>query len=344
MGRIPPINRRAASAWALAALACISILAIAAACTVGSASIRLSAVFRALYERVTGAACSDETAALILFRIRMPRAILAYAVGAALSLSGACMQGIFKNPMADPHILGVSSGAALGAAFAIVFGWQLSVLGLGAVSIAAFVGAALAVALVVSLAGRAGTVGILLSGIAVGSFLTALLSGMLIMNRDSMENVYLWTMGSFTAASWNKVWLALPVTALGALLIQPFARDLNAMLLGESDARSLGIPVEKVRIIVLALTTLVTATAVSLCGIVGFVGLMVPHAVRLVTGPDHRALLPASLLAGGLFLLIMDTLARTVAMPFEIPVGVLTSLLGGPFFLVLLRRHRHAGS
>jgi iron complex transport system permease protein len=347
MGEIAVENerraRRVKTSAALLILGILSALALMAACAVGSAAIPFDQVARALLDRLSGRAEGEATNALIIFGIRMPRALLAFSVGAALSVSGACMQGLFKNSMADPHILGVSSGAALGAALAMILGWQSTAMGLGAVTLTAFAGGALSVVLVVNLArvrGRTSTISLLLAGVAVSAFLSALISGLMLLNRDKLENVYLWTMGSFTAASWTKVWYCLPVTAVGAVLLRAYARDLNAMLMGEEEARSLGVPVERVRLIVLALCTVLTATAVSVSGVIGFVGLMVPHAVRMIAGPDHRSLIPVSVVAGGLYLLIIDTLARTVAMPIEIPVGVLTAVVGGPFFLYLMRKSR----
>ena len=172
--------------------------------------------------------------------------------------------------------------------------------------------------------------------------MTALTSGLMVIDRENLENVYMWTMGSFTSSSWDKLKIAAPVILVGVLGIIAFARDLNALLMGESDARQLGVNVRRVRLILLLLSTLVTATAVSISGVIGFVGLMVPHAMRMFCGPDHRGLLPLSALAGGLYLLIMDTLARTVLMPIEIPIGVLTAMVGGPFFLYLLKRRNDA--
>lgn len=342
-GGMPYVERRGSLVWALIALVGLALVALMAACALGSARIPLDGVLSTAWAHLTGQPAMEESWSVILMKVRLPRALLAYVVGAALSVSGACMQGLFKNPMADPHILGVSSGAALGAALAMVLKWQSGFMGLGAVSLCAFAGGALSVLVVLSLSrvrGRMSTISLLLSGVAVSAFLSALLSGLMMLNRDKMEHIYLWTMGSFTAASWEKLAWAAPVTLVGALGLRLFARDLNALLMGEDEARTLGISVARVRLIVLGLCTLVTATAVSVSGVIGFVGLMVPHAVRMVVGPDHRAVIPVSLLAGGAYLLVMDTLARTIAMPTEIAVGVLTAAVGGPFFLYLLRRSR----
>lgn len=338
------IYRKRRAAKIMLALALISVCAAVAACMVGSSRLSLSDIITACRDRISGQPPTSKSADLIVFSIRLPRILLSYLAGAALSVSGAGMQGIFRNPMADPYLMGVSSGASLGAAAAMILGLQMSFLGMGAISISAFIGAGLAMLVVLALSGRrAGGITLLLSGVAVGAFLSAALSGLLALNRESAESVYLWTMGSFSAASWPKVAMAAPVITAGCAAMCVFARDLNAMLTGEEGARTLGIPVARVRLVVILISTLITSTAVSMCGVIGFVGLMVPHAVRLISGPDHRSLLPISALSGGLFLLIMDTVARSVA-SVEIPVGVLTALIGGPFFLVMLRRRRNVAS
>ena len=321
----------------------ISVVMIGVCTTWGAARMPLSEFWTIVRNYLSGQG-DGGTGELIIFRIRLPRALMAYAVGACLSVSGVTMQGIFKNPMAEPHILGVSSGAALGAAITLIFGLGQNMLGLGVMSLGALVGGTGAAMLVLILSGgRSSTTNLLLSGIAVGTFLTALLSGLLMINHDKMEAVYTWTMGSFAMATTTKLQLIAPVTAIGYVGIRLFARELNAMLLGESDARSLGVNVGLIRFFLMSMATLMTAVAVSLSGVIGFVGLMVPHAVRFLVGPDHRAVLPVSLLLGGLYLMLMDALARTLFMPMELPVGVLTALVGGPFFLFLLKRDRRKG-
>ncbi len=326
---------------ALIILGGLSFVGLCASLMVGSAGMPIEQFLATVRGHFAGSP-GNPTNELIVFSIRLPRALMAYCVGAALSVSGVCMQGVFKNPMAEPHILGVSSGAALGAALAMVLNLGAGILGLSMVSLGALIGGAGAAILVLLLSGRGqgSTVNLLLSGVAVGTFLTAMLSGLLALNHDNMEAVYTWTMGSFASATMTKLALLSPVLLACALLMRVFARDLNAMLMGDEEARSLGVNAGRVRVILLGASTLLTAVAVSLSGIIGFVGLMVPHAVRMITGPDHRATIPASLIAGGLYLMMMDTLARTIFMPTELPVGVLTALVGGPFFLVLLRRSR----
>lgn len=306
----------------------------------GAAQLPVSTVLDVLRTWLNGSASG--TAYTIVVGVRLPRILSGYLVGAALAICGACMQGLFQNPMADPHMLGVSSGAAFGVAVSVVIGSGMLRQFTGIFAFAFAIGAVMLVLMLSRVHGRVSTMSLLLAGIAVSSLLTALTSGLMIIDREHLDDVYMWTMGSLTSSNWDKLAIAAPIIILGTLGIMAFARDLNAMLMGESDARQLGIHVRAVRLILLLLTTLVTATAVSISGVIGFVGLMIPHAMRILCGPDHRGVLPLSALAGGLYLMIMDTLARTLLMPIEIPIGVLTALVGGPFFLYLLKRRNDA--
>jgi iron complex transport system permease protein len=250
---------------------------------------------------------------------------------------------MFKNPMADSYVIGVSSGAALGATIALTFSASLAFLGFGAVAILAFLGALLAVFAVYNLArvhGKVSTFSLLLAGIAVSTLCSALVYCIMILFRDKMEHIVMWTMGSFSSASWDKVIFAVPAMLVASALCLLFARDLNIMLQGDEAARHLGVDAGRVRRSLIVLTTLAAACAVSVSGIIGFVGLIVPHVLRLILGPDHRRLLPFSFFGGGIFLLICDTIARVVLDTQEIPVGVITAVIGVPFFLVLLRRGR----
>lgn len=278
------------------------------------------------------------TNGVILFGIRLPRVALSMLVGAALALSGAMMQGVFQNPMADPHILGVSSGAALGAAVAMVL--LGSTAALAPVAFVFGLGTAI---LVWMLSKNGTTVTLILAGTAVSAFLSALVSALLLLDREGLERVYLWTMGSFTAATWEKVWILLPVVVLGAGLSLLLSKSLNALLLGDEQAASLGVDVRRSRLLAILLSSLLTSCAVAMSGVIGFVGLMVPHALRFLVGPKHENLLPLSALGGALLLSLMDTLSRSLLPPVEIPVGVLTSLLGAPFFLYLLRKNLKRG-
>jgi iron complex transport system permease protein len=325
----------------VAVLLVLGFLAMMLALGVGSSGLGLGDFFRLLFS----GANTPETA--ILYKMRLPRAILAYLVGAGLSVSGVCLQALFKNPMADPHMLGVSTGAGLGVAILTVIAGTGALASGGLLALCAFGGGLLGVSLVykISGAGKRGTsvVALLLSGIAISTFFTALVSLLMVLNRSKMDVVMLWTMGSFSAAGWGQiVWAVAPII-LGTIACMAFSRDLNIMLLGEEEARQLGVNLRNTRRILILLTTLITASAVSVSGIIGFVGLMVPHMMRLMIGPDHKWLLPASFFGGGAFLVLVDTFSRTIASPLELPIGIITGILGVPFFLYLLTRNRRKG-
>lgn len=283
--------------------------------------------------------------ALIVNAIRLPRALLAALVGAILAISGAAMQGLFRNPLADPSLIGVTAGASVGASLAIVFGGGLAGLaGLSIVSLAAFAGGAAAVVLVYVLATRASGTSVatmLLAGIAIGALagsLTSLLT--FYASNENLRRISLWQMGGLSGADWSRVGVLAVVAAPVLLGLPAYARVLNALLLGESEARHLGFPVERGKVAIIALVAAGVGVSVAVAGAITFVGLVVPHMVRLLIGPDHRHVLPASGLAGAVLLLGADTVARVVVAPTELPVGVLTALLGAPFFIVLLRGAR----
>ncbi len=279
----------------------------------------------------------------IILELRLPRVVLGALVGGALGIAGATFQGLFRNPMADPYVIGVSSGAAVGAVATMALRLRLPELGIGWVPPMAFVGALGAVLLVYNLArvnGRVPVMALLLAGVAVAALLSAVVSLMIYFTADRVGHIVFWLMGGLSGANWRTAGLLLPYVLGGAAALSLYARDLNAMLLGEEPALHLGVPVEGVKRVLLLVGSLLTAAAVAVSGIIGFVGLVVPHAVRLVAGPDHRFLLPASALVGGAFLVLADALARTLLAPTELPVGILTALAGGPFFLYLLRRRR----
>jgi iron complex transport system permease protein len=279
----------------------------------------------------------------IIFKIRLPRVLLAGLVGAALALAGATYQGLFRNPLADPYLIGVASGAALGATVAIALRLPGGLYALGATQWAAFAGAAVAVALVYGLARVGGATPLstlLLAGVAVGTLATACTSLLLYWQREQLLAVYSWLLGSLTLASWPRVGALALYLALGSLALLPLARLLNALQLGEEEAHLLGIDVEKLKLTLVVAATLVTAAAVSVSGLIGFAGLIMPHIARLLWGPDHRTLLPLSALSGALFLIAVDGVARTVLAPGEVPVGVITALCGAPFFLYLMRRSK----
>ena len=289
----------------------------------------------------------DQQTEAIVWAIRLPRVALGVIVGGGLALAGAALQAIFRNPLADPGLIGVSSGASLGAVAAIVLGF--SALGTFTLPFAAFVGGLIATFVVYALArfeGRTEVVTLLLTGLAVNAIAGAGI-GYLVFKATETEvrDAVFWTLGSLGGATWTAVLSALPFVALGAILLPAYARELNLLVLGEREAAHLGVETERVRIVVVTGAALATGAAVAVAGTVAFVGLLVPHLVRLVAGPDNRVVLPASFLAGATLLVLADLAARTIASPAELPLGVLTSLIGGPFFLWLLHRTRrqHGG-
>ncbi len=279
----------------------------------------------------------------IIFQLRLPRVIGAALVGAALSTAGVLFQGLFRNPMADPYIIGTSAGAALGATLAMMLPVSVAVFGFSIVSLAAFIFALGAVTIVYNLARTAGKttiVTLLLSGFVVSAFLTAIVSLTVSMSDRlglNIRSVYAFLMGGLAISGWNQIHVAAPLIVGGISASWLFAGELNAFSLGEEGASYLGIHVEREKKLILGAGSLLTAVSVAIGGLIGFVGLIVPHAVRLTLGPDHRLLLPASALSGAVFLVICDILARSLMPPTEIPVGVLTAIIGAPFFIYLLR-------
>jgi iron complex transport system permease protein len=283
-----------------------------------------------------------EWAPRLLLDLRLPRVVLAVIVGVALSTAGASFQGVFRNHLAEPYLLGVSAGAGLGATIAIV-SRPLDALGIYGLPLFAFVGAILAAFLVyriATFAGQTGGASLLLSGVAVGSTLTAVMSFLMVAARDDLHTVIVWLMGGLSGATWTKVWITLPVVGLGFTYMMFSSRRLNLLLMGEERARELGVDSQRTRRNLMIAAALTTASAVAFSGLIGFIGLMVPHIMRLLVGPDHRRLLPASAMFGAALLLLADTLARTAMAPAEIPVGIITTAIGGPFFLYLLRVRR----
>ncbi|MBT3621015.1 MAG: iron ABC transporter permease [Porticoccaceae bacterium] len=311
--------------------------------TVGTVSISWLEVLDAIFGNVSSAQIDT-----ILFDIRLPRILLAIFVGAVLASTGAVMQGLFRNPLADPSLIGVSSGASVGASIMIVTAGGAiqggALVGLSLVSIGAFVGGFLATLLVYRLAtsgmGTSVTT-MLLAGIAIGALAGALNSLLsYFSDNDMLRQISLWQMGNLSGASWLKVSI---MGVVAVLLMSLFPRDskaLNALLLGESEARHLGINVQWVKRRLITLTALGVGVSVAVAGLVGFVGLIMPHIIRLMIGPDHRWLIPASGLAGAVLLVIADSLARVVVIPAELPTGILTAILGAPFFVILLLQQR----
>ncbi len=289
---------------------------------------------------------------LILFAIRLPRLMLAALLGLVLAGAGAAMQGLFRNPLADPSLIGVASGASAGAGFVVVFGGGLLAgtwLGMSLVAVGAFIGGFVAVILVYRLATtQAGTsvATMLLAGIAITALAGALNSLFgFFADNDMLRRISLWQMGSLEGANWERVAIVAVAAVLMVVVLPRHSQALNALLLGESEARHLGVDVEALKRRIILLTAFAVGIGVASAGIVAFVGLMVPHWVRLLIGPDHRHLIPCSLILGALFMVVADTLARVLILPAELPTGVITALIGAPFFVSLLiqQRRRHTG-
>jgi len=278
----------------------------------------------------------------IFIDLRLARAVLAFLVGAALALSGAILQGYFRNPMADPFVVGVSSGASLGAVLATLLGFQAAAFGFSGPGLLAFLSGLGVVSLVYVLSLRRGGFKVetlLLTGIAAGALASALTSFLLFMRSDSYDQAVFWLLGSFQLAEWRQAATIAPWIVLCLAASIWLARDMDLLALGDETARALGSPVGRVRKVFLAMSALLAALSVAVSGIIGFVGLVVPHWVRILIGPGHRSLFAASALAGGTFLLYCDLLARNV-LPAELPIGVITAAVGAPFFLYLLHKKR----
>ncbi|MBU0502349.1 MAG: iron chelate uptake ABC transporter family permease subunit [Candidatus Margulisbacteria bacterium] len=281
----------------------------------------------------------------ILWQIRLPRVVLAALIGLLLSISGVILQGILRNPLADPYILGISAGGAVGAAVSIALGAQFVVFGISSVPATAFFFALIAVFVVYKLsqvAGRTAPETLILAGVALSAFASAILSLIIILS-GSLQSIYFWLLGSLSSASWGNVITVIPYALIGAGVAYFFSKELNALLLGEEMAITLGVEVENTRLILIAAASIMTAAAVSVSGLIGFVGLIVPHWIRLIIGPNHKLLIPFSALSGMLLMVVADLISRTILSPMEIPIGIIMALVGAPFFLYLLRRRRVEG-
>ena len=329
-------------------LSALLVAVVVLAATVGSVQISLLTTFSILMSQlplVEIAQTWSSAISTIVLEIRLPRVILAGLVGAALAIAGATYQGLFRNPLADPYLIGVAQGASLGAVIGFLLPTTWHGLGFGIVPVLAFIGALISTTVVYSLARVGKTLPIttlILAGVALGALLASIVSYLIISSGEKMHGIIFWLMGSFSLSQWSEVKVVLPYIAVGILVILLFARLLNVMQLDEEQAQQLGINVERLKIVLLVAATLVTAASVSFVGIIGFVGIIIPHAVRLVWGADHRFLLPLSILVGAIFLILADIVARTILAPTEIPIGVITALCGAPFFLYLLRRRGRA--
>ncbi|MCX5750082.1 MAG: iron ABC transporter permease [Candidatus Saganbacteria bacterium] len=306
----------------------------------GSVYLSPKEVFNTVGCKVTEVCTSSIYADVIIWQIRFPRIILAALVGLLLALSGTILQGVLRNPLADPYILGVSGGGAVGAAIAMSLGLGTTLWGFSLVPLLAFLFSLIAVFVVYNLSrvgGRITPENLLLAGVAVSAFCGAIISMIVIIGGD-LQSIYFWLLGSLSGADWKGVLLLLPYALIGIVVGYFYSKELNALLFGDEMAMTLGVDVDRIRMFLLAVAALLAAAAVSVAGLIGFVGLLVPHFIRFLVGPHHRFLVLFSALSGMLLLVVADTIARTVLAPVEIPVGVVMAFIGAPFFLYLLRR------
>ncbi|RAV12950.1 FecCD family ABC transporter permease [Paenibacillus contaminans] len=323
------------------------LFSIVVSLSLGSANLPLSEVWRILLNKIPGLGSLitpdwQTTSETIILKVRLPRLALALVVGAALAVAGAGFQGVLRNPLADPYTLGVATGASVGASVIILTGMQTA-LGQWTVPLVAFVTGILTLVIVFRLAGTQGVMRLetlILSGVVVQAFLGAFVSFMVTLSKSVVNEILFWQMGSVAMRGWSYSGVVLPYLLVGTAILLYFGRSLNLLALGERQAAHLGVNVSRTRLVVLIVSTLMTAAAVSVSGVVAFVGLVIPHLVRLVVGPDYRLIIPLSTIVGSVYLIWADTLARLVLSPKDIPLGIVTALLGAPFFAYLLSRQK----
>lgn len=329
--------------WTIAALVVMFLLSAA----VGPVRISPSFILKILLRRFFVATLEVDwpaTFEIILYQIRLPNTILIGLTGMALGGSGAAYQGLFRNPLADPYIIGVAAGAGLGAVLAMSIHWPDTLMSMIAIPAAGFFGAILTVGLVYSLArvGRTTPVTtLILAGVAVSAFASAITSMLMFISTEQLHRAVAWLLGGFSIGGWNPVLVMLPYSFVGLGLLITLGRPLNVLQFGDEQALQMGLHIERYKLLIVVVSSLVAATAVSFSGIIGFVGLVVPHLVRLLWGSDYRRLIPLAVIAGGAVLLGADVIARTILAPRELPVGIVTAVFGAPFFLWLLRRAKH---
>ncbi|MBR2264111.1 MAG: iron ABC transporter permease [Firmicutes bacterium] len=333
-------------------LAILLVIVVVWAAAVGSVSVPFSHSARIVLSKLPFVNSEKMLAEvskpdqLIIWNIRLPRVILAGLVGGGLAAAGVVMQALFRNPLADPQVLGISSGAAFGAAVAIAFGITFTLSGISSIWLFAFVGAMLTMLLVFRVARIAtsrSVTGILLAGIACSSMLTAAITLLMMWNRQKLEQIYLWMLGSFSSATWIKVGFMAIVLVGAMVFFILLGRDLDLLSFGDQEAQSMGVSVKKTRTVAVVATSLLVAASVSVSGIIGFVSLIIPHIMRMIVGPKNRRLIPLSFLGGAIFMVFCDMISRTAVPPNEIAVGAITQVTGAPFFLYLLWKERRKG-
>lgn len=342
---VTPTGSRRRAVLALGGTGLVLVLALLAGVAVGAIPLSPVAVVDTLTDRLTGlvgwhtGGALTGTDAAVLLQLRLPRVILAALVGAGLAISGAAYQGVFRNPLADPYLLGAAAGAGLGATLVIAYAPGQSLGPVGIVPLAAFVGALVGVGCALALGTAAGgsqSATLLLAGVAVASFLAAAQTLVQQQNTDDLRAVYGWLLGQLGRAQWSDIALVLPYLGAAVLVLLLCGRALDVLAVGDDEARSLGVHPGRLRLIVILAASLATASAVAVSGLIGFVGLIIPHVARRLVGGAHALVLPVSLLAGGAFLVLADLVARVVIAPAELPLGVVTAFIGAPFFAGLL--------
>jgi iron complex transport system permease protein len=306
----------------------------------GAVHIGITQIKGLWISKILGSGATDITgvdkSAIIYWQIRVPRLILATFTGIALATTGAAFQSIFRNPMADPYVLGISSGASLGAAIAIVMGLDGNFLGISGFAFLFAIGALLLVFFIASRSGHTRSQVLLLAGIAVSFMSSAIVSLILVLNREKIERILFWTLGGLNSASWAQLYWIIPLVIAGTFILFYYSRHLNLMSMGNETAQSLGVNTQRTTLLILITSSLMVSVIVANTGVIGFAGLIIPHIIRLITGPDNRLVIPLSVIAGAIFLMVSDTLARIVMPPSELPVGSITALFGVPYFLFLL--------
>lgn len=344
----PPAPTTLPLAWLLVGIAGL-ILATIVSVSVGAAGLSISGIVGQLLDRLPWIDISSSlspTDSNILWQIRLPRIALGALVGGMLALAGTSYQGIFRNPLADPYLLGVAAGAGLGATLAIVYGPQTGGTSIAIIGPAAFAGALIAAmgSYLLGTVGRTTTISLILAGVAIAAFLTSIQTYVQLRNTDSLREVFSWMLGRMSTAGWREVQSILPLVAISFVVILLHRKLLDVLALGDDEAMTLGVRVTTVRLVVLVAASLGTAAVVAVSGLIGFVGIIVPHALRLVIGTSYARLVPLSFLAGATFLVLADVVGRTAISPAELPIGVVTAFIGAPFFLAILLRSERSST
>src|SRR5574344_1215589 len=312
--------------------------------TIGSVHFSFAEVFRYFRAAFSNSELNQTTEFFMFWNIRLPRIMLGVLCGAGLSVCGVTYQSLFRNPLCDPYILGISSGAALGAATAIVLGFENSWLGVTGFALLFALITILLIIQVSRLGNRLDHSVLLLSGVSINFLLTAVLTFLMVVNQSSMDKIIFWSMGSFASASWLQILILTIIVLVGTFWLRYYAKDLNILMHHAQSAVTLGVNVRRTKMTILWITTIMIAFIVAFCGVIGFVGLIIPHIVRLIVGSDHRQTIPLSLVFGALFMLLADVICRTAVAPGELPVGSITAILGTPFFIYLLSKRSYNDS